>query len=158
MDIEPRLHHHDRGYSLVNVTCERAGLRVWIGVGLLAAALACGSCREGPLDPHAPFDLTPFRTMARQSPCADQRNHLFLIDGRLVFWDRRGQCADASYAQVLFGLTVDDVLCRSQDSIAGPMKDCRDERYRSMFETVIANTERADLGLGPEHRVHPIEF
>src|SRR5262245_55882724 len=131
---------------------------VRFGVLVAVVALSCAGCRDGLTIPPAPFDLTPFRTMARESPCADQRNRLYLIDARLVFWDRRARCADASYAQTLFGRTVDDVLCRSQDSIAGPRKDCRDERYRALFETIIVNADRADLGLGPTHGVRPIEF
>ena len=142
----------------MRVTREPAGLRAWTGVGLLAAALVCGSCREGLFGPHASFDLAAFKTMARQSPCADLRNRLYLIDARLVFWERRGRCMDASYAYTLYGRTVEDELCRSQDSIAGPIEDCRDERYRAMFQTMVANTGRADLGLGPGHKVQPIPF
>jgi len=94
--------------------------------------------------------------MARTSPCADTRNRLYLIDQKLVFWDRAGSCADAAYAQTLFDGAVDHQLCSFHDSIAGPMKGCADSRFGTLFDTIIANADKADLGLGPAHRVRAI--
>lgn len=104
------------------------------------------------------LDLAPFQKMAREGPCADIRNRLFLIDGQWVFWDREGRCADAAYSQTLFGATVNDRLCDLHDSIAGPLKRCQEERYRQMFDTIIVNLDKPDLGLGPSHQVQPIPF
>ena len=104
------------------------------------------------------MDLAPFQKMAREGPCAESRNRLFLIDGQWVFWDRAGRCADAAYSQTLFGATVNDRLCDFHDSIAGPLKSCREERVRQIFDTIIANLDKPDLGLGPQHQIQPILF
>lgn len=109
-------------------------------------------------EPAASIDLAPFKQMARTSDCADVRNRLFLIDGSLVFWDRASHCADASYAQALYGGTVDRVLCRLGDSIAGPQRGCPVAGYSAMFDTIIAHLDEPDLGLGKAHRVEPIPF
>lgn len=123
---------------------------------VMAGVLACGGCRDQATGPRTPINVEPFREMARASGCADVRNRLFLIDERLVFWDRAGNCADAAYAQVLFSDSVDHQLCHLQDSIAGPMRGCGDARYASMFDTITANADKPDLGLGPDHRVRAI--
>ncbi len=123
-----------------------------------AALLTLPSCDTDPTQPRTPIDLAAFRTMARESDCAEVRNRLFLIDARLVLWDRAGNCVDAGYAQILYGRTVDDVLCSYRETIAGPMKGCPDERYGSLFETMIANLDQPDLGLGPRHDVRAIPF
>ncbi len=90
--------------------------------------------------------------------CADIHNRLFLIDDQLVFWDIAGNCADASYSQILFGSTPDEILCRLNDSIAGPMKSCDDESYQEMFDTITANLDQPDLGLGEAHTVEAVSF
>jgi hypothetical protein len=84
------------------------------------------------------------------------RNRLFVIDGTQVFWDHAGKCADASYEQVLFGNKPAKVLCSHGDTIAGPRTVCQDETARKTFETMIANLDKADLGLGSGHRVEPV--
>jgi hypothetical protein len=98
----------------------------------------------------------PFVTMARQSPCADVRNRLHVIDDALVFWQRVGRCVDNGYASVLFGNAVDDVRCSIGDSIAGPLKSCRDPHDAEMFEILINHSDQPDLGLGPGHSVKPL--
>ena len=69
-----------------------------------------------------------------------------------------GNCADASYSEMLYGSTPDQVLCSLYDSIAGPMKNCQHEQYRAMFDTITANLDKPDLGLGPDHTVQPVPF
>lgn len=125
---------------------------------LLAGLLALAGCHDRPTGPGAGVDLESFKALARQSDCADLRNRLFLIDGVMVFWDRAGQCPDASYALTLYGSSVERVLCRAMDSVAGPMKDCRAEPYAPLFETILAHTNEPDLGLGRAHTVQPIAF
>ena len=106
-----------------------------------------------------PVDLEPFKDLARTSDCADVRNRLFLIDGHLVFWDRESLCADAAYAQALYGRSVDHLICHSLDSIAGPVKWCHAAgRFSAMFETMITHLDAPDLGLDPEHTVEPVDF
>ncbi len=112
--------------------------------------------RRRPGGSPSDFDLTPFKELARNSPCADIRNRLFLIDRELVFWDRAGNCDDAGYAQVLFGKSVEQVLCTLYDSIAGLTGGCDDESYRELFDTLIANLSQPDLGLGSNHTVEEI--
>jgi hypothetical protein len=90
---------------------------------------------------------------ARNAVCADIRNRLFVIDDRLVFWDRAGSCPDNAYGATLFGDSVNDVLCYFGDSIAGPMKRCPVTGYEAMFETMTTHSDDPGLGLGPEHSV-----
>jgi len=105
------------------------------------------------------IDLEPFKALARSSSCADKSNRLFLIDDRLVFWDRDSRCADAAYAHVLYAGRVDRVVCDLHDSIAGPQRSCEDSGADAkLFDIMVENLEAMDLGLGPEHTVRPIEF
>lgn len=99
------------------------------------------------------MSLAPFLQMARESPCHQIRNRLFLIDNTLIFWDRLGNCPDNAREQTLFGSSVETVLATSHDSIAGPINKVHDEQYRTLFETIMANREAADLGLGARHQV-----
>jgi hypothetical protein len=120
--------------------------------------LLLASCSGGPGEPRSTVDLAPFKKMAKVSGCADTRNRLFLIDGQLVFWDRAGKCADAAYGEALYGSTPDQVLCVYHDSIAGPVKGCQDKGYQATFDTITANLDKPDLGLGPEHTVQRVRF
>jgi hypothetical protein len=120
--------------------------------------LLAGCIFFGPVKRHHAVDLAPFKDMAKTASCADTHNHLFLIDDQFVFWDIAGSCADAAYSQTLYARTPDQVLCTYHDSIAGPMKDCQDEQYRAMFDTITANLDQPGLGLGPDHTVQPVSF
>ena len=129
----------------------------WI-LATLIMLLSPAACDSDPTDPRPAVDLEPFQELARGAPCANLRNRLFLVDSRSVFSDRSGSCVDYAYSQTLYGLTPDEVLCYHHDSIGGPMMSCPDERFRDMFNTILANSDRPDLGLGPFHRVEPIPF
>ena len=83
---------------------------------------------------------------------------LFLIDDQLVFWDREGNCPDNAYSFTLFADTVDNVLCEEYDSIGGPVKNCQDDFYSEMFDTIVANLDMPDLGIGNEYTVEEILF
>jgi hypothetical protein len=126
---------------------------------LLVVATGFSGCRDDD-SPNTDVNLEPFRALARTSTCADVSNRLFLIDHQLVFWDRQSNCADASYARVLYERTVSDVICDVHDSIAGPQKACHDNdgRYTEMFDTIVDNLDKEDLGLGSAHTVEPIDF
>ena len=128
------------------------------GVLFLFIFLLPSGCGESSGDAKSETDLNAFKEMARLADCADLVNRLFLIDGQMVFWDRRGTCADNSFAQTLFGATVDAIFCMTFDSIAGPVTLYRNDFYRDMFDTIIANLDAPDLGLGPGHTVVPIFF
>jgi len=56
------------------------------------------------------------------------------------------------------GLQRQSTRCDFHDSIAGPIKICQDDRYREMFDTIIVNLDKPDLGLGSRHKVQPIHF
>jgi hypothetical protein len=128
-----------------------------IAAWLLALMLpAHGGCKPGELL-LAP-DPRPFVELARQSPCADRTNRLFVIDGAMVFWDKAGSCADAAYSQTLFGATPEDLLCRYGDSIAGPQKMCKTPDVEKLFDIILAHLDEPNLGLGPSHTVRPIAF
>jgi hypothetical protein len=124
----------------------------------LAIVFLVLSCEDESTEPSPEIDLTPFKELARAADCTDIRNRLYLIDSQLVFWDRAGDCPDNSYAQKLFGSKIDTILCDSHDSIAGPVIIYQDDLYRGMFDTIIANLDQPDLGLGPDHTVQTIPF
>jgi len=105
------------------------------------------------------IDLEPFKKLAHESSCADVNNRLFLIDNRFVFWDRDSKCADAAYSRTLYDRKPETVLCNLMDSIAGPQRGCHgDAPSANMFDTIVDNRDKPDLGLGPEHTVAPITF
>lgn len=117
-----------------------------------ACLVACSGEQQGKVD------VAAFKKMARGAACADIRNRLFVIDEELVLWDRAGSCPDAAYSVALYGGAPDQELCVHHDSIAGPVLECRETQYREMFEEIIANLDKADLGLGTEHIVEATGF
>jgi hypothetical protein len=105
------------------------------------------------------IDLEPFKSLARGASCADKSNRLFLIDDRLVFWDRDSRCADAAYARVLYAGRVDHVVCDLHDSIAGPQRSCEASGDdAALFDIMVEHLDASDLGLGSGHTVRAIEF
>ena len=117
-----------------------------------AAATAAASSTATPAS-GAAMSTAAFIKMAKESPCHQTRNQLYLIDNSVVFWDRIGNCPDNAHEQTLFGASPDTVLITSRDSIAGPRTTVNDEKYRAMFDTIMANREVAGLGLGSAHKV-----
>jgi hypothetical protein len=91
--------------------------------------------------------------------CAEIRNRVFSIQNvaqpeqRFSLLDQAGMCADAGYQQVLFGDEGDNVLCSNADSIAGPRRSCAAAAYTAMFDTILANLDEDDLGLGAGYNV-----
>lgn len=125
---------------------------------ILSVSLLLAGCGNGDETPDSEIDVAPFIEMARSADCTDRTNRLFLIDSRLVFWDRQGDCPDNSYSYILFADTIDDALCELHDSIGGPVRDCEDGFYREMFDVIVANLDMPDLGLGGEYTVEEILF
>jgi hypothetical protein len=126
---------------------------------------AGGTMAQGPLagqgvavgEPSGAAPVTSeFVVRAQEANCSDQRNRLFMIDKRMVFWDRAGSCPDNAYGRTLFGATPQTVLCSVADSIAGPRTTCNDEQARALFDTIVANLDKSDLGLGSSHQVEAI--
>ncbi|GAB3437678.1 hypothetical protein GCM10027320_24610 [Massilia solisilvae] len=105
------------------------------------------------------LDTAAFIKLAQGETCADQKNRLWLIDGKQVFWDRASaRCPDNSYSRKLFGATPDALLCSTSDSIAGPQTSCANDTARALFDTVQKNLEAPNLGLDASHKVEPIPF
>jgi hypothetical protein len=102
--------------------------------------------------------VSEYIKLAREASCAEARNNLYLVDNKYVFWDRAGRCADASYAQTLMGATPQAVLCQSGQTIAGPRTVCTGEGPQALFETMVKNLDKDDLGLGAGHKVEAIPF
>ena len=107
-------------------------------------------------DKETDSDLETFKARARSAHCADRKNRLFLIDRELVFWHREGNCPDASYSLILYDRANGQVLCSLTDSIAGPIKTINNNEYENLFETIIDNLEKSNLGLSSDHRVEEI--
>lgn len=131
---------------------------VWLSVlvvGILGVVLVSpGGCKKADLG----IELSPFVRMAQTADCADISGRLFLIDGDTVLYDRVGDCPDNGYGTTLFGETIDQRLAEYNDSIAGPVKVIHNETYRSMFDTILANLDQSDLGLGSGHTVREVSF
>jgi hypothetical protein len=127
-----------------------------IGAGPLQAAGVPGIAVGEPA-PSAP-NRDEFIKLARGASCSDIRNRLFVIDGKQVFWDKQGNCPDNGYSHTLYGRSASDVQCTSNDSIAGPVTSCANTAMRPLFDTMLKNLDKADLGLGSEHKVEQIEF
>jgi hypothetical protein len=106
----------------------------------------------------AALATAPFVEMARKSACSETKNRLFVIDGKQVFWDHAGRCADASWEQVLFGAKPEARLCSYGDTFAGPKTVCQDESARALFDTIVKHADEPDLGLGSAHKVERLAF
>lgn len=102
------------------------------------------------------IDLDSFKAMAQSARCADERNDLAVIDDQMVFWQRSGHCLDASYNYTLYGKDTTEIICNKHDSIAGPLMNCNDTSYQSIFQTMLDNLDKNDLGLGSSHTVRPV--
>lgn len=142
-------------------------------MGLAAAMLlaGCGGGDSGRPDQQAGQGVgvgeqngtgpvtSEFISAAQAAGCAATRNRLYVIDQKMVFWDRTDLgCYDASYQRTLYGATIKDELCSTGDSFGGPVTKCKDEQQRAMFETILHNLDQADLGLGSGHKVEALSF
>ncbi len=102
--------------------------------------------------------VSEYIKMAQGASCADTRNKLYVIDSKYVLWDRAGRCADAAYAQTLMGPNPQAVLCSAGQTIAGPRTSCSDAALRPLFDAILRNLDKADLGLGAGHKVEPVDL
>ncbi len=74
------------------------------------------------------------------------RQDFFLIDDSLIFVARTGFASDYSFHHILFDKQQRE-LCSFADNIAGPQLKCQDETKKEMFQTMVKNTDKGDLGL-----------
>ena len=129
-------------------------------ISLVASLSACGG--DGSVKQQDSAKIAPpianneFLNLVKDASCANFRNRLFIVDQKYVLWDKAGSCSDASYAQSLYGNTVQSLLCTHADSIAGPRTSCTDTSVESLFKTMIQNLDKADLGLGTGHQVQSL--
>ena len=140
-----------------------------VGAAALAGALTLAACGGGGVadqlagqgvavgEPNGVMPIVAdFIAKAQEAGCTDQRTRLFMIDKRMVLWDRAGACADNTYARNLYGATPSALLCSVADSVAGPQTICADDKSRALFDIIVANLDRADLGLGSSHQVEAL--
>lgn len=102
---------------------------------------------------NSAVSISSFTAMTANAACADVRNDLYLIDGKLVFWVRTGKCPDAAYAYILYGQTPQEKLCSYADSIAGPRESCLVASYQELFSSMIHAVDDQQLGLDSSHTV-----
>lgn len=127
------------------------------GIGSVSSSGTTGTGGTTSTPPtRAPANASIFLEFAKNQNCADQHNRFYLIDNQYVFQDTAGRCADASYARVLYGATPNEVLCSEADTIAGPRITC-DAAFRSLFDTINANRNSANLGLATSRSVTPLQ-
>lgn len=105
-----------------------------------------------------PLVTTAFVKNAREASCTEFRNRLYVVDNKYVVWDRAGNCPDNGYSLALYGSDADKPLCSVSDTIAGPRTTCSDETKRAMFDIIVKNSDKADLGLGTTHKVEEVKF
>ena len=108
-----------------------------------------------PPQPEVSIDLDSFVAMVATANCADIANHLYLIDEKLVFWLVEGNCGDASFNYRLFDESPNNAVCFEEESFVGILYDCL-EKYKQLFNTIVANLDKSDLGLGVNHKVKQI--
>lgn len=127
------------------------------GAGGVTTTVTSGSSQQfAPGEPapgSKPIVLADFTAAVQNASCAGERSDLYVIDNTHVLWDRAGRCADNSYAYTLYGNTPQDVLCTQMDTIAGPRTECKDKASRELFDGLLKNLDKADLGLGATHKV-----
>ena len=127
---------------------------------LLVGALLLASCAQSAQNIQetavAPQNtdvyIAPFIALAENANCAEDRNQLYLIDGQYFFHTTVGWCSDAGYAHTLYGTTIQEKLCRLEDSFVGPLSKC-DPEFEEIFNIMVQNLDQPDLGLGDGHSV-----
>jgi hypothetical protein len=144
-------------YKIINI-CQSLPIIIVILFGFISIVATGGGDGTGVILTNENHDIEPFIEYAEASDCTDIRNRLFIIDDELVLWDRAGSCPDNSYEVQLFRESLDDLLCETYDSIAGPQTYIYDEDYRDLFEVILDNIEDENLDLGDDHLVEEVFF
>jgi hypothetical protein len=144
-------------YKIINI-CQSLPIIIVILFGFISIVATGGGDGTDVILTNENHDIEPFIEYAEASDCTDIRNRLFIIDDELVLWDRAGSCPDNSYEVQLFRESLDDLLCETYDSIAGPQTYIYDEDYRDLFEVILDNIEDENLDLGDDHLVEEVVF
>jgi hypothetical protein len=146
------------GLAILLAGCGAGGPALGVNVyGLIAPVV--GYVWSEPVAAAAPAadgapDVPAFVERARQiHACNEFGNRLYQVDGRYVYWDVSGACADRPQRRELYGRTPAELLCTTVDTVAGAIARCRDERLRTLFDTILRQRDRADLGLAASGHV-----
>ena len=107
-------------------------------------ALLLAGC-AGP-HPERPLDTGAFIALASKAPCAGAGNRLFAIDQQYVYRDRGPSCQDQVLR--LYGTDAGKPLCVHVNSATGPYTRCNDPSAQALFDSILANRQAPDLGLG----------
>lgn len=127
-----------------------------IAAALPLLALFLTGCAGIGQEPDEKPDPSLFIALADQAPCPGNANRLFVIDNRYVYWYRGAACDNQ--AQRLYGSTTDNLLCVQVGSDEAASTTCADVSVRALFDTILANRQAADLGLGAGHAVVPLQI
>jgi hypothetical protein len=141
--------------------CKRPGMIVRALVTTVCCVwmIVLPGCGQNSCDVEGCVAVASFQAMARaEQGCGQYRNNLFMIDATLVFWNLDGDCAEMYFSRALFGCTPEEFLCGEWGTLFGPRRVYADSSYRDMFETILDNRDRVDLGLCPGHKVERIVF
>ena len=144
-------------YKIIKI-CQSFLMIIVILFGFISIVATGGGGGTNGIPPGKDLDIEPFIEYAEASDCTDLRNRLFIIDDELVLWDRVGNCPDYSYEVQLYREDLDNLLCETHDSIAGPQTFIYDEDYRDLFETIVDNIEDEHLGLDDSHLLEEVVF
>lgn len=79
---------------------------------------------------------------------------LFVIDEKLIFWQRDGLAQDYAFHYILMDKTQKE-LCSYQDSIAGARTECSDPAFADLFKIILGNINKNNFGL-TNHRVERV--
>ncbi|QYF95232.1 hypothetical protein KY495_08795 [Massilia sp. PAMC28688] len=123
---------------------------------LLAGLAGCVGIITTPTVPVPEVDHAQFVALVQQAPCAAGDNRLFVIDQRYVYWDRGASCPDQ--VQRLYGRSTGALLCVHGNSPNGAYTNCSVPSVRGLFQVILNNRDRADLGLGVSHSVVEIKM
>jgi hypothetical protein len=117
------------------------------------------SCKNEVARPQTTINMEPFIAMAKKTTvCAERANKLFAIDDSLVFWQREGDCNDASYGYMLFGSDTGTIFCSYTDNISGRIESVKDSAYLPIFQTIVQSLNDPKLGLGSSRRVIQVTY
>lgn len=93
---------------------------------------------------------------AQLESCATLKNRVFIIDKKYVFHEVAGTCWEGNFTHQLSNANTVSPLCTEFKTFAGYGNRCDDESMRPMFNIILANRNRPDLGLGAQHKVEEI--
>ncbi|MDB5260557.1 MAG: hypothetical protein JWN37_788 [Candidatus Nomurabacteria bacterium] len=126
-----------------------ATLIIIVLIGLIYVILA--SSKYSKWDKKG-FPLTAITKEIKDDIFTDPQ--IYIIDDSLIFIKRSGGASDYSFHHILFDKDKNE-LCSYADNFAGPKIVCKDESKRYLFEIIIKNIDKPNLGL-EKHKVEVV--